>query len=1188
MSINKMQIKKRNGSYESLSFDKVLKRIRSLANDAILTPIHGIDSDLVAQKVVNQIYDGVSSKELDELAGELSIAMSSTHPGYGELASRIVISNAQKSTPGTFLEAMEILHAGGIINDTLVQNARVHCDRINETIDYTRDYLFDYFGYKTLERSYLLRVGDKVIERPQYMWMRVALGIHRDNLDLALETYCLLSQKYFIHASPTLFNVGTKREQLSSCFHENTIVATTNRGPVKIKDVEIGDSVVTHLGNVKKVSQLHKNLLGDRKFYDLSIQKTAPIKVTGNHKLWCLSKENEHTKPEWKSVEDLQEGDYIGIPNKIQKTEHKETLDILDFKGVIDKRNEVEYERKYDINFDEKSIFIKSTREVIYPESKSTFDYPPINRFWKIDDDFAKFIGIFYSNGRVLLEWKEIILPDKWVIYSMGIELVFCEGDHAKKDLIEFCKNTGKKLFGLTAFEKTEYDYEHERPFTSIRYNSPFIGLIFKECFGRSHHNKKIWNEIYSWNKNLIQSLLEGFTCDKNPKKLLNENFVKSFYYLSRNNNCEVAFAVKETETLSRSNLTVRLCDGDGNDELCKECIKNESSLKKVDGFRFLKFESKTEIVEDLPEYVYTLGVEDDHSYNVEGIIAQNCYLLGTEDSLEGIFKTITDCAKISKYAGGIGIHVSNIRARGSLIKGTNGKSDGIVPMLKTYNEVSRYINQGGKRNGSFAIYLEPWHADILEFLDLRKNTGETNSRARDLFYALWVCDLFMMAVERDEDWYLMCPQECEGLQDAYGEKFNELYISYVHAQKYKRVIKARDLWAKILNTQIETGMPYMSYKDHVNNKSNQKHLGTIKSSNLCNEITLYSDANSYGVCNIATIGLPKFVENGTFNFDKLKLVTKVLVRNLNNVIDINYYPTPETERNNLENRPCALGIQGLYDVFMMLKIPFDSPEASTLNKRIFECIQFSAIEESCELARLLGPYPNYQGSPMSQGWFQHNFWGVDENALYCNWSALREKVMKYGVRNALLTSLPPTASTSQILGNTESFEVLTSNIYKRKVLKGEYPIVNKHLVHDLLNLGLWNDDLRDNIILHDGSIQNIPGIPDNVKKLYRTTWEISQKVTIQLSADRAPFIDHSQSLNIFMAVPTVARLSSMHFYGWNLGLKTGSYYLRSRPISTAMKFSVQTNSDLIKPIAESTALSCSIDNRDACEMCSG
>lgn len=779
-----MHIQKRNGNLEILSFDKILKRIKNICNDKKLGKIKGIDPDIVSQKVINRIYDKISSKELDELSAQIGTSMSIDHPGYGELASRIIVSNCHKQTPDTFSEAVELLD--GVLNERFREKVRENSEILNNFIQTERDYLFDYFGYKTLERSYLLKnTKGQIIERPQYMWMRVALSLHMNDIEKALESYEMLSRKYFTHASPTLFNAGTLREQNSSC------------------------------------------------------------------------------------------------------------------------------------------------------------------------------------------------------------------------------------------------------------------------------------------------------------------------------------------------------------------------------------------------------------------------YLIGTEDSLDGIFKTMTDCAKISKYAGGIGVHISNIRSRNTIISGTNGKSDGIVPMLKTYNEISRYINQGGKRNGSFAIYLEPWNADIFEFLDLRKNSGDVNLRARDLFYALWVCDLFMKRVEQDLEWQLFCPHECPGLCDTYGEEFEQLYEKYSLEKKMKKTIKARELWEKILASQIETGMPYMAYKDNANRKSNQKNVGIIKSSNLCCEIFLYSDHKSTAVCNIATLGLPMyFDEEGNYDYNKLGYAVRILVRNLNNVIDVNYYPTEESEQNNKEHRPIAIGVQGLYDTFVKMKIPFESEEAREVNKKIFECIQYHAIDESCELAKIAGPYKTYEGSPISQGIFQHNMWGVEESSLNYEWESLRTKIKTHGVRNSLLTALPPTASTSQILGNTESFEVITSNIYIRRVMGGNYPVINKHLVKDLIDKKLWSNEIKDQIIENDGSIQKIDSIPEDIKNLYKTTWETSQKATIALSAERAPFIDHSQSLNLFMAIPTISKLSSAHFYGWKKGLKTGMYYLRSKPASKAEKFTIQRKypSENRVDISEITKTeeACSLENPGSCEMCSG
>lgn len=759
-----MRVAKRNGEFENVSFDKVLRRIKQLA------PV-GLSVDVVAQKVISQIYDTIKSSELDNIACKICASLAVDHPGYGELAAKIAISNLHKETGNSFSENVKKLYETKFVNERLAKLTEANAETIDKTIDYTRDYLFDYFGFKTLERAYLLPG-----ERPQSMWMRVSLSLY-DDIEDALESYDLLSQKYFTHASPTLFNAGTLREQMSSCF------------------------------------------------------------------------------------------------------------------------------------------------------------------------------------------------------------------------------------------------------------------------------------------------------------------------------------------------------------------------------------------------------------------------LLSTDDSIDGIYKTITDCAKISQHAGGIGFSASNVRSKGSVIRKTNGKSDGIVPMLKVFNETSRYVNQSGKRNGSFAVYLEPWHADIIEFLDLKKNTGDVNLRARDLFYAMWIPNNFMRAVETDDYYYLMCPDECQGLTQSHSEEFEKMYDSYVAQGKYRRKIKAREIFDKILVSQIETGTPYMCYKDHANEKSNQKNIGTITSSNLCAEITLVNNPDSIAVCNIATLGLPVYVKDGEFDYDLLGDVTRKIVRNLNKVIDCNYYPLEACKKNNQDHRPIALGVQGLYDVFMKLKLPFGSPESMEINKKIFEVIQYNAIYESCVIAKEVGSYSTFDGSPASKGIFQHNMWGISEDTLYCNWAKLRVMVKKYGLRNSMLTALPPTASTSQILGNTESFEVPTSNFYTRRVLAGNFPVVNGYLVRDLISVGLWNEDLKNDIILADGSVQRL-NVPQNIKDLYKTTWETSQKITIKMSADRGPFVDQSQSLNLFFDNPTKAKLSSAHIYAWKSGLKTGSYYIRSLPASSSEKLSF-ISKKAETSVSETDGPVCTRDNPD-CEACSG
>jgi ribonucleoside-diphosphate reductase alpha chain len=2447
-----MKVLKRNGRYEKLSFDKIIYRLKKLSTDKSLGKLLSVDPDVIAQKVVNSIYDGISSSELDEEAARIAIGMTE-NPEYLSLASRIVVSNLHKNTIECFSEVMESLYsntdkAGAhspLVNDRLISAVRKYKDELNHTIDFHRDYMFDYFGFKTLEKSYLLRKYDesigamKILERPQHMYMRIALGIHYEDLPNVLKTYELISQGYYTHATPTMFNSGTKMSNLSSCFHEDTIVATINKGPMKIKDVQIGDQVVTHLGNVKPVVQIHKNPLNERKFFEIEVSKSNKIKVTENHKLWAVQVTNKkkekrigrtqydiefvkkfleednckllsteyknmktkldficmcgkeasasfesifynqircndrtciYTRPErvrckdktfnepkWVSVGELQPGDYIGIPNKLENIAFNKKIDVA--KLFSEKSNDSDSSR-YSVTFDENKVFVKThwSREDLSHVDNYAFNrkHTAITRYWNIDENFAKFVGIFYGDGHIMT--AKNTHGDK-LIRGIGITI-----HNINTNLINFCKEYGETLFGIKA---TIHSMSNQN-IVQVLFNSHLVGFIFQKLFGHYFDKKQIWTEMFSWNKKLVIHLLEGLVstdgCVTKSGKIMlqmsNVTFMRDLYYLLRNNNIDVSYGLQRrnkngtqdhvninipADAINLNNIYKCYTDNRLVDTKNTYC-RNQYSTVEKNGFKFLKLEKKTEITTDLPEYVYTLGIEDDHSYNVEGIVAQNCFLLGSEDSVEGIYKTITDCAKISKLAGGIGVHISNIRAKNSIIRGTNGQSDGIIPMLKVYNETARYINQcltpdtivysmdgfkrmdeittndhlvtkdgsykkvnevivnkknetiysisnsasidplkctkehdvfviratknhtacrlirlldtgfkkpefiptselkekyfmgypiptfeqdipnispdqcriygimlgdgnitigknssryqitlnnkskletkcfivdylvknqihywinndceicftynketiqkigivsemlydknrhkhldprflhlpknkmsmlltgllesdgcqtstgiwyattdknlvysikymmlrlgvltscqtidkvgeheqimyqlripkvqelkdygikddfkcsgkvnyfkwnnilftrinkiekiqytgdvydfnmidnhnyltdmglvhnSGKRKGSFACfvadtkictvndgikniqdvqigdlvvthknrvrpvtqvhknlledrkiykmsilgnkdifvtgnhkflsfytkkikteqlqfgwnsvdqlkhlldnkktkkqncyvvmpsgndikktedqinlmdyknillndrikelredndtitpisysvdrnghtktavgqtinkiwkinedlanifgiwlgdgcirktngyingicftvhssnkklieyitnscnllfgcdvksciskrsnvvqlyvnshvigkifenlfgsyfdgkklpkmifswstnlintlisglittdghiakrksnmtlglsneylmnqlyhlcrnngikttnltssfkkgqtcesftmsitknkelldkqyklyndnriekcydilkktenietnnflkilsitetnrtdeyvytlgveedhsytvegiiaencYLEPHHADIFDFLEMKKNQGHEDVRARDLFYALWIPDLFMKRVEDDGDWHLMCPDECPGLVDAYGPAFEELYEKYVSENKFRKVVKAQELWFKILEAQIETGTPYLLYKDAVNEKNNQSNLGTIRSSNLCvapetmiltdngyytiqelenqevnvwngkewskttvrktgenqelikvqlsngselectkyhkfyiatgkrpntypiikqieakdlkkemklikseypiikegsndfpfpyehglftadgtyeqkkettykctykslinenycgyhvkmykseicndneknlcqaligqglprltlygdkkklvnylttrveilpednnkrincrlplelkpkysvpincnidiklrwleglvdgdgsvcksdnstsiqissinkefltnvkyllqtlgcdtkitimhlddkrmlpthiddsyklydckicyrllisgwyvaklyelgfrpkrliitgiypknntmrwikikdiefinrisdtycfteekrgmgvfngiltgqcAEIVLYSDDKQYGVCNLSSLALPKYVtfnKTGVPSFDHQNLyeIAKYSVLCMNRVIDHNYYPTPETELSNMKHRPLGIGVQGLHDTFIMMKMPFESQEAKQLNKEIFETIYFACLEGSMEAARVEGAYDTFQGSPLSEGLLQFDHWmkreKLDQTTLFSgrwDWERLRNDIRQFGLRNSMLTCCQPTASTAQILGNTEAIEPIDSCIFKRRVLSGEFVIINKHLVKDLTKLGLWSKDMKDRIILNEGSVQNIPEIPDDIKALYKTVWELSQKALIELSADRAPFIDHTQSLNLFLANPTLKKLTSMHFYAWKKGLKTGIYYLRSKASYSASKFSI--DAELEKKVKENKELTieeqtllCSLENKDACLMCSG
>lgn len=573
-----------------------------------------------------------------------------------------------------------------------------------------------------------------------------------------------------------------------------------------------------------------------------------------------------------------------------------------------------------------------------------------------------------------------------------------------------------------------------------------------------------------------------------------------------------------------------------------------------------------------------------------------SCFLIAMkDDSIEGIYDTLKQCALISKSAGGIGVHVHCIRAKGTYIAGTNGVSNGLVPMLRVYNNTARYVDQGGnKRPGAFAIYLEPWHADIFEFLDLKKNTGKEEVRARELFYALWIPDLFMKRVENNGDWSLMCPHDCPGLADCWGDEYEALYEKYEKEERYVKQVKAQVLWKAIIDAQVETGTPYMLYKDSCNRKSNQKNLGTIKCSNLCTEIVEYTSPDEVAVCNLASIALNMFVnEDKTYNFNKLKEVTKIITQNLNKIIDVNYYPVPEAKKSNMRHRPIGIGVQGLADAFVLMRIPYESEMAMKLNQQIFETIYYGALEASCELAEKYGVYETYEGSPASEGILQYDMWNKTPTDLW-DWAKIKEKIAKHGLRNSLLLAPMPTASTAQILGNNESFEPFTSNIYQRRVLSGEFQVVNHHLLRDLTEADLWDEDMKNLIIHNNGSIQNIESIPKEIRDLYKTVWEISVKSTIQMAADRGAFIDQSQSFNIHVAEPNYGKLTSIQFYAWKLGLKTGMYYLRTKPAANAIQFTVDkykvkskvSNGNSAVNEANMAAISCSLQNKDECLSC--
>jgi len=1002
---------KRNGQSEAVQFDKILFRVRAVAEsvDTVLR----VDSTLVAQKVVSGLFDGIQTTEIDTLIAETAAVMTTEHPDYSRLASRVAISNLHKATK-SFYQTMKDLFKAGVLSGDFTKLVKLHGKALEKHIDYNRDFDLDFFGFKTLEKSYLLKLNGKVVERPQHLFMRVALQVSGDSFDEMVETYEVISKGMYTHATPTLFNSGALRPQLASCFVGGTPVFTANRGVVPIEAVQIGDEVATHRNRFKPVTQLHVNDLADRQLFSIKCYRTPKMEVTGNHKFWSLTKEQEKwgESPTWNALEHLRVGDFIAMPS------------------------------------------------CELPDLNLTFVIPgtPPGSFVKLSR--AEFAILVRSIDGCVIKAGEV---------------------HIQLTNTKLCT----QLF-------------HIGRSLGIPLSLSFHGAIARLIIPNHSDSKR---------------------------------------------------------------------------------------LKCINGQFFLRLDAKTKS-NKRPEKVYTLGVEDDHSYMVNGLLAENCFLMEMTDSIDGIYDALKEVAQISKYAGGIGIHIHGIRANKSLIKGTNGRSTGLTPTLKPLDATARFVNQGGKRKGSVAIYLEVWHADIYEFLDLRKNTGMDNQRCRDLFLALWVCDLFMQLVEDDGVWHLMSPDECPGLPDVYGEEFETLYNSYVQEGKFRKKVKARALMTKIVETMIECGVPYFLFKDSVNRKSNQKNIGIIKSSNLCTEIMEVSTPNEIAVCNLCSFALPKYLKDGQFDHALLHAAVMLGTKNLNNVIDRTFYPLKKTLKSNSSHRPIGIGVQGLADVFFLLDIAFDSPEARELNARIFETIYHAALLASCELAEVLGAYSTFAGSPASEGILQFDFWGVTPTQY--DWDGLKERIKKSGLRNSLLVAPMPTASTANILGNTECFEAQTSNIYKRSVLAGEYVVINKYLVKKLEALGLWNKDMRDAVISGDGSIQHIPEIPDDVKNVYKTVWEISQKVVIDLAADRGAFIDQSQSMNLFLSSPTVAQLNSALFYGWKRGLKTGMYYLRTNAAMQAQKVTTKIMPKAINypPLNNEEQLSCSLDNPEDCIAC--
>ena len=1105
-----MKVQKRNGSLEAVSFDKVLERIRKASNGLAVNP------DALSQQVLARIINGIKTSELDELAAQSAASLCTTHPDWGTLASRIAVSNHQKNTEPLFSKVIKTLynqlHVSGsaisYISQDLHDVAQTYSDIIDARIQYDRDYLFDYFGFKTLEKSYLLRdTSMKVVERPQHMWMRVALGIWNNNLDMAFKTYDLLSTKRMTHATPTLFNAGTPRAQLSSCYllsmADDSIAGIYKTLGDCAAISKYAGGIGLHLHNVRARGSLIRGTNGTSNGL---VPMLRVFNNTARYVDQCFTPDTViFTAAGPKAIEDVSVTDKVltstGAYEKVRlPVRHEYTGDMLDIQlknAIYPVRVTPEHqvfalqEQARGLNFD--VIRNRLEKKLRAPEFVDAKDLLP--------GDFLVFpVPTHMEDNENITEedcrFYGILLGDGHISQSVAGTSLNTE---SKRETLAFVEEYLMKR----GVQSRRYAYEGSRDGVHVKWSTSSPGFKFTR------------SQLY----------------DANKQKKIDTAFLH--------------LPVHKIKEIVRGLIETDGCVGE------KEISLELSSYPLIEGFRYLL----------LRMGALASGYERNRVGNVSSTRDIQTMLptaVVRVPRIPEILQMFPNAPKGEYFT--FLRHDNKIYSRIQDI--TYTKYEGIVhdfeiegPHDYVVAHMGIVHNGGGKRNGSFAMYLEPWHADVEDFLRLKLNSGAEEERARDLFYALWVPDLFMRRVEADASWSLFCPDEAPGLADVHSAAFDELYESYEKAGRARSTISARKLWFQILETQMETGTPYLLYKDAANSKSNQQNLGTIKSSNLCTEIIEYSSPTETAVCNLASIALPSYVSDGSFDFDALRETVKVLVRNLNRIIDINFYPTPETKRSNMRHRPIGIGIQGLADLFADLDMAWESEEAQRLNKLIFEHMYFAAVEESAAIAAVEGPYETFEGSPMSKGILQPDMWRV-KPISDLDWDGLRATVRR-GIRNSLLMAPMPTASTSQILGFNECFEPFTTNIYTRRTLAGEFIVVNKYLVKELMGLGLWSDGMKQRIILFNGSVQTISEIPERVRQKYKTAWELPQKLLIDMAADRGAFICQSQSLNLFVADPTNSKLTSMHFYGWKKGLKTGCYYLRTKAPVVAQKFTV-------------------------------
>ena len=1168
MENNDMRVTKRNGQLEEIAFDKILTRIKKLGQEASIQ----INYQQLVMKVIDQLYDTIPTTKIDELAAEQCASLSTLNPDYGTLAGRIVVSNHQKNTCDKFSDVMETLYTFidihgetyPLVSEDLWNFVKIYKTEIDNIIDYNRDYLIDYFGFKTLERAYLFKKNDIIIERPQHMWMRVSIGIHGDiknpnSLNLVEETYNLMSQKYFTHATPTLFNAGTPRPQLSSCYliamEEDSIDGIYNT----LKDCALISKYSGGIGlHIHNIRAKNSHIKGTNGKTDGLVPMLRVFNNTARYvnqcftpDTWVYSKRGPVQMENITTNDELitNDGSFKKVNEIIINQVDKEILEIRItnsmFPVKVTKEHELYLIKNQTKMLNYNVIKNRLQQKIIKPDYFAAselcendivgFPLPTFEKDNDLDDiDYYKFYGMMLGNGHICRNERES---------GITLDLV------VKSDLIEFTTQFLTK-------RNIKFWENYKNNCVSIKWsnhNNKSLGLSREILYDNNDdNNKQITNDFLHLPKHKIIKIIEGLlrTDGSNLKELY-------FYNTSQILIMQLRYLLLRLGILTSGNVQNNI----GKSHIT--CYGDTITNKKI---------------------AYCLRIP---KHNV----------------LREILNFTNEQGKFFKYFEWNGFlwgrikKIKQLHYKGSVYD---------FNMIDNHNYLTDMglVHNSGKRNGSFAIYLEPWHADIFDFLELRKNHGDEELKARDLFYALWISDLFMERVkEKNGKWSLFCPHECPGLSDVYGENFNELYKQYELEGKARKTINARDLWLAILDAQMETGTPYLLYKDACNIKSNQKNLGTIKSSNLCCEVMQYSDNKETAVCNLASIGLPSFVNetNKTFDFNHLHYVTKVITNNLNRVIDINFYPTEKTKNSNFKHRPIGIGVQGLADTFVLLDIPFHSEEAKELNKQIFETIYHAALEKSNELAmektehlreyyrknaldpeyyktisNLSGAYSSFEGSPASKGILQFDLWSVTPSLCRFDWAHLKEKIIKYGLQNSLLVAPMPTASTSQILGFNECFEPFTSNLYSRRTLAGEFVVVNKYLMRELIQLGYWNEQIKNNIITNKGSIQQLTILPQHIRNKYKIVWEIPMKHLIDMAADRGPYICQSQSLNLWMEDPVYNKLTSMHFYAWEKGLKTGIYYLRRKAKHQAQQFTIEPET---KEYVE--------EQEEICEMCS-